>query len=125
MSELTSNIIKKQLRYQGKQYGSGVRGGSKSPHMFTQAADRIELLENTLKNLLNDCINFNGSELSDCYMKAASKVLQEDNEPEKLLILADACSDLILGGERGWENMEFDDFVSLVRKNLKIRHNNV
>ena len=36
----------------------------------------------------------------------------------KLDILASACSDLIRGGESGWENMKFDDFVSLVRKNI-------
>lgn len=74
--KLTSDILKKQLRYQGKQYGSGVRGGDTSPHMLTQAADRIELLENTLNDLLNDCINFNGAELSKCYLEVASDVLK-------------------------------------------------
>ena len=78
MCKLTSSTIKKQLRYQGKQYGNGVRGGSTAPHILTQAADRIELLELTLMNLLNDCINFNGSELSDCYIKDASDVLKEN-----------------------------------------------
>ena len=72
MDKLTSSTIKKQLRYQGKQYGRGVN------NMLTQAADRIELLEVTLMNLLNDCINFNGSELSDCYIKDASDVLKEN-----------------------------------------------
>jgi hypothetical protein len=39
-------------------------------------------------------------------------------DSEKLLRLAEACSDLILGGEMGWENMDFEEFVSLVRKSL-------
>tara|TARA_R110000796_G_scaffold232169_1_gene350343 strand:+ start:606 stop:869 length:264 start_codon:yes stop_codon:yes gene_type:complete len=76
MNKLSSEVIKKQLRYQGKQYGSGVRGGNTNPHMLTQAADRIQLLEGTLNDLLNDCINFNGSELSDCHLKQASDALK-------------------------------------------------
>ena len=79
MSKLKSDTIKKQLRYQGKQYSSPLRSGNSAPHMLTQAADRIELLESTLNDLLTDCINFNGSELSDCYLKQASKVLKEIN----------------------------------------------
>jgi len=74
--KLSSDIIKKQLRYQGKQYGSGVRGGDTSTHMLTQAADRIESLELTLNDLLNDCINFDGGKLSDCYLKQASDALK-------------------------------------------------
>jgi len=76
--KLTSDILKKQLRYQGKQYGSGVRGGDTSPHMLTQAADRIELLEGALNDLLNECINFDGTnfKVSRCYLEVASNALK-------------------------------------------------
>lgn len=79
MGVLDSETLKKRLRYQGGQYGRGKisRGGSNEPHMFTQAADRIELLEEALTDLLNDCINFDGSKLTDVFMEKASKVLKE------------------------------------------------
>ena len=34
----------------------------------------------------------------------------------KLDLLASACSDQVLGGECGWERMDFDEFVNLVRR---------
>jgi len=37
-------------------------------------------------------------------------------DSEKLLILADACSDALLGGERGWERMDIKDFAAECRK---------
>ena len=37
-------------------------------------------------------------------------------ENQKLLTLADACSDVLYGGEAGWENVEFKQFVSDCRK---------
>lgn len=37
-------------------------------------------------------------------------------DTEKLLILADACSDALLGGERGWEQMDMKEFANLCRK---------
>ena len=40
------------------------------------AARRIEELERSLNNLLNDCINFDGGKLTDCIMEEASKVLK-------------------------------------------------
>lgn len=40
----------------------------------------------------------------------------------KLQTLADACSDALLGGECGWERMEFDEFVSLCRKAIGERN---
>lgn len=43
---------------------------------------------------------------------------QENPDTEKLLILADAMSDAVLGGERGWERMDFKEFVSLCRKSV-------
>jgi hypothetical protein len=44
------------------------------------------------------------------------------DDSQKLLKLADACSDALIGGERGWEIMEFDDFVSECRKALSERN---
>lgn len=38
------------------------------------------------------------------------------NDTEKLIVLADSCSDLLYGGERGWEDVEFDKFVADCRK---------
>ena len=75
---LDSDTLKKRLRYQGRQYSSGsfARGGDGEPHMLTQAADRIELLENALNDLLNDCINFDGGKLTDCILEQASKILK-------------------------------------------------
>lgn len=40
------------------------------------------------------------------------------SDTRKLLTLADACSDALLGGERGWERMDFNEFVSMCRKAL-------
>lgn len=40
------------------------------------AARRIEELEKTLNDLLNDCINFDGGKLTDCFMEDASRVLK-------------------------------------------------
>ena len=37
-------------------------------------------------------------------------------ENQKLLTLADACSDVLYGGEAGWENVEFKQFVSDCRQ---------
>lgn len=45
---------------------------------------------------------------------SAEKEYRGNADTEKLLVLADRCSDLILGGERGWERMEFKAFVQLV-----------
>jgi hypothetical protein len=75
--KLDSDTLKKRLRYQGKQYSSGMlsRGGNPELHIMTQAADRIDELENALFDLLNDCINFNGGKLTDCIMEHASKIL--------------------------------------------------
>ena len=36
---------------------------------------RNALLENALRDLINDCINFNGSELSDCILKQSVDML--------------------------------------------------
>lgn len=36
---------------------------------------RMSVLEKALNDLLNDCINFNGTTLSDCYLKQASDAL--------------------------------------------------
>ena len=41
---------------------------------------------------------------------------------EKLLILADACSEALYGGERGWERGDFKEFVSEVRRALVERN---
>lgn len=37
-------------------------------------------------------------------------------DTEKLLILADSCSDVLLGGECGWERMDFKEFATECRK---------
>jgi hypothetical protein len=44
------------------------------------------------------------------------------DDAEKLIILADACSDALLGGERGWERMDFRDFVSECRKAISYKN---
>lgn len=42
---------------------------------------------------------------------------QRINELELMLLtLAEACSDHVLGGEHGWESMDFKEFVALCRK---------
>lgn len=48
--ELDSQTLKKRLRYQGRQYSNGQesRGGGRSVHMLTQAADKIDALEKAL-----------------------------------------------------------------------------
>ena len=75
---MPSNQLKKQLRYMGRQYQSGQvsRGGANEPHYLTQAADRIQVLEDTLNNLLNDCIDFYGGKLTDPIMEDARKALK-------------------------------------------------
>lgn len=40
---------------------------------------RIKELEKALNDLLNDCINFDGAKLSDCYLKQASDALKPAN----------------------------------------------
>ncbi len=35
-------------------------------------------LESSLRDLLNDCINFGGENLSDCMLKQASDLLKKD-----------------------------------------------
>lgn len=40
------------------------------------AVNHHDNLVETLNDLLNDCINFDGGKLSDCYMKQASDLLQ-------------------------------------------------
>ena len=35
-------------------------------------------------------------------------------DSQKFVVLCEALSDLVLGGERGYENMKFEDFVQLV-----------
>ena len=42
--------------------------------------ERIELLEDALRDLLNDVINFNGSELSDCILLQAQDLLTLSKE---------------------------------------------
>lgn len=41
------------------------------------AARRIEELEVAMKDLLNDCINFDGAKLTDCILAESSKVLKK------------------------------------------------
>lgn len=42
-----------------------------------EAATRIEILKEALNDLLNDCINFDGGNLSECFMIKASDALKE------------------------------------------------
>src|ERR1035437_874322 len=44
---------------------------------------------------------------------------------DKLYKLAEACSDHVLDGERGWEQMNFDEFVALCRKQCAKANSNV
>jgi len=45
--------------------------------------------------------------------------VENNPDTERLLKLADSCSDLIYGGERGWENLDFNDFVQHVRDRIR------
>ena len=47
------------------------------------AISRINHLEVTLNNLLNDCINFDGAELTPVFQKEASICLGNTSEGEK------------------------------------------
>jgi len=75
---LDTETLKKRLKYQGNQYSQGqeARGGVSGSHMLTQAANRIEALEQALNDLLNDCINFDGGKLTDLILKQASETLK-------------------------------------------------
>jgi hypothetical protein len=77
---LDRKTLKQRLHYQGKQYTNGqyARGGDHGgKHMLTQAAERIEELENGLNDLLNDCINFaNKGQLTDSILERASSLLE-------------------------------------------------
>ena len=42
-----------------------------------EAATRIEMLNYALNELLNDCINFDGGNLSDCKMQLAMETLKD------------------------------------------------
>jgi hypothetical protein len=42
------------------------------------------------------------------------------NAQKKLNQLAEACSDLVYGGELGWRRVDFDQFVADVRKQLAV-----
>lgn len=44
-------------------------------HIATCVNSHDQLVE-ALNDLLNDCINFDGGKLSDCYMEQASKLLK-------------------------------------------------
>ncbi len=53
---LTTEVLIKRLRYQGRQYSNGqeARGSGKSVHMLTQAADRLAELEADRDRLINE-----------------------------------------------------------------------
>lgn len=76
---MNRDLLKKRLRYQGRQYSNGIanRGGPREVHMLTQAADKIEELEVTLNLLLNDLINFGGEDLTDSIMAEAHRVISD------------------------------------------------
>lgn len=44
------------------------------------AARRIRVLEDALSNLLNDCINFGGDNLTESILEKASEVLKNSGE---------------------------------------------
>jgi len=46
------------------------------PPISIEAADRIDLLEKVLGDLLNDCINFDDGNLTEWCQKAASNALK-------------------------------------------------
>lgn len=54
-------------------------------------------------------ISLGDEEMSD-------STFDRNSDSSKLERLASACSDHVLGGECGWERMDFEEFVSLVRK---------
>jgi len=43
--------------------------------LVAKAINNHDALVKALNDLLNDCINFDGSKLSDCYLKQASDLL--------------------------------------------------
>ena len=44
------------------------------------------------------------------------------NETDRLVKICDALSDLILGGERGWEELDFDTWVQICRSTVASRN---
>ena len=47
--------------------------------------ERIALLESALRNLLNDCINFGGDNLTGFHLKAASDLLKTEDSGDGVL----------------------------------------
>ena len=76
-----SELLKQRLRYQARQYSAGAfaRGGNPEKHIMQKAVDRIEELEKALRDILNDCINFNGGVLTECFMEQASDDLNDSD----------------------------------------------
>ena len=48
----------------------------KAKYKIRQECKKANDIKEALNDLLNDCINFNGSKLSDCYLKQASDALK-------------------------------------------------
>lgn len=42
--------------------------------------EKIKVLRDALNNLLNDCINFDNGNLSDCHLVHAARILKETNK---------------------------------------------
>lgn len=59
-----------------------------------------------------------GIENGNLFSRTIEYVENLEKDSDNLIVLADAMSDLVLGGECGWEQMDFKDFVALCRKNI-------
>jgi hypothetical protein len=74
MSDLMERLRASQL------YSDNISGDDDTPCLMQEAADKIAELEAALRDLLNDCINFDGGKLTDFYMERATAALQDSTE---------------------------------------------
>jgi hypothetical protein len=78
-------------------------------------------------DLFHDSVVKNSRVLANLKLTSDNEQLRKELEEAntKLVTLADNCSDVLLGGECGWESMEFKEFVDACRiaiaKGIKAR----
>lgn len=99
---LDSETLKARLRYQGKQYSSGAKGGSTEPHMLEQAADRIDALESALNVIWNAvklereaCAKICDDRASAC----ETRLEKTDDEDDRTELKANAWQFSVLAAE--------------------------
>jgi len=125
MELLTTDILVKRLRYQGRQYESGdrARGASySSPHYLVQAADTLEslqlekqeYLQMEARNLNGDCIcpaGYPGAHPKASHYPGCPIVLNQkiEQQQEDIAELADALKDFLI--DSGWCDSYYDSLV--------------